>query len=515
MNKEKMLIVEEYRQILQKKLDNQKTSLERNKLGQFSTPIELANEILRYGISISPTDNINFLDPALGTGVFFSALLQNINGKVIDEALGFEIDPFYAVPAINIWGKKNLDIIISDFTNAKPDPRFNLIICNPPYVRQQHITSQEKTKLKSLSLARTGIDVSGLAGLYCHFLLLANDWMDTSAVAGWLIPSEFMDVNYGSAIKTYLLKNVTLLHIHRFDPKESQFSDALVSSAVVWFKNEVPRNDHKVKFSFGGILSKPNVIRDITLNELRDEPKWSRFPNLNARPKATNTTLTLGDYFIVKRGLATGCNSFFIVPENVMIDKKLPYDVFRPILPGPRSIKQSVIESDLNGLPLDVERLFLLDTPISENQIELLHPTLFSYIKEGKAKNVHKGYICSHRSPWYMQEKREPAPILCTYMGRSTGKDQLPFRFILNKSNATMTNAYLAMYPTKRLSSLLVNHPNLMMIICSRLNKISKENMTDEGRVYGGGLHKLEPKELSKVPMPFIEDLLSNIEIVS
>lgn len=49
------------------------------------------------------------------------------------------------------------------------------------------------------------------------------------------MPSEFMDVNYGASVKRYLLDKVTLLHIHRFDPKEVQFGDALVSSAVVWF----------------------------------------------------------------------------------------------------------------------------------------------------------------------------------------------------------------------------------------------------------------------------------------
>jgi hypothetical protein len=46
-----------------------------------------------------------------------------------------------------------------------------------------------------------------------------------------------MDVNYGKAVKHYLLSRVTLLHIHRFDPNGVQFADALVSSAVVWFRN--------------------------------------------------------------------------------------------------------------------------------------------------------------------------------------------------------------------------------------------------------------------------------------
>ena len=38
------------------------------------------------------------------------------------------------------------------------------------------------------------------------------------------------------------------------------------------------------------------------------------------------------------------------------------------------------------------------------------------------------------------------------------------------------------------------------------LNKITGKEMLEEGRVYGGGMHKLELKELSNIPVP---DILS------
>ena len=75
--------------------------------------------------------------------------------------------------------------------------------------------------------------------------------MRKGAIAGWLIPSEFMDVNYGRKIKDYFLHQVTVLRIHRFDTSEVQFEDALVSSAIVWFKNEPPSVDHTVEFTYG------------------------------------------------------------------------------------------------------------------------------------------------------------------------------------------------------------------------------------------------------------------------
>ena len=40
------------------------------------------------------------------------------------------------------------------------------------------------------------------------------------------------------------------------------------------------------------------------------------------------------------------------------------------------------------------------------------------------------------------------------------------------------------------------------------LNRITPDQLLGEGRVYGGGLHKLEPKELANVPVPELMDML-------
>ena len=60
---------------LQDELDAQKTSRERNALGQFATPTDLARGIVREAASLLPRgEPINFLDPGIGTGSFYSAL---------------------------------------------------------------------------------------------------------------------------------------------------------------------------------------------------------------------------------------------------------------------------------------------------------------------------------------------------------------------------------------------------------------------------------------------------------
>ena len=499
--------IENERVALQECLDLCKTQKERNRLGQFSTPTLLAEDILQYALQLMEAEaRVSFLDPAIGTGSFYSALNKVVSTSQIDRALGFEIDPHYGEPAISLWDEHKISIVLGDFTWAKPSPNYNLLICNPPYVRHHHISGEEKARLRQSVLNSTGIDLSGLAGLYCYFMGISHPWMAPGAIAGWLIPSEFMDVNYGKAIQQYLLSKVTLLHLHRFDPRDVQFADALVSSAVIWIKNELPPTDHQVRFTYGGSLQKPIKSLMVPSEVLAAEPKWSRFPNASARKQKEQ--LRLADFFKISRGIATGDNKFFILTEHQIAQMGLPFEEFCPILPSPRYLSQDLVEDRGDGSPNIEKRLFLLNTRLTEDEIKKVYPKLFEYLESGKAKGVHSRYLCSHRTLWYAQENRPAAPIVCTYLGRSDSKSGRPFRFILNKSAATVANVYLAMYPTLLMQKCIERDSGLVQRVWAELNSLSPEALLGEGRVYGGGLHKLEPRELANLPADFILSLI-------
>ena len=98
-----------------------------------------------------------------------------------------------------------------------------------------------------------------------------------------------------------------------------------------------------------------------------------------------------------------------------------------------------------------------------------------------------------------MQERRPASPIVCTYIGRSDLSGR-PFRFLLNNSLATATNVYLMLYPQPVLAQALARDPGALRRIWQALNAIEPAVLLGNGRVYGGGMHKLEPKELANVP---------------
>jgi len=519
---------------LQAALDRAKTQVERNKLGQFATPSLLALDILRYARTLLGSEQVHFLDPAFGTGSFFSALLQVFDVAQIESATGYEIDQHYGVPSQELWKSTPLRLCLSDFTRATPPDngsRANLLICNPPYVRHHHLDKNDKQRLRMNAAKASGVLAAGLSGLYCYFLLLAHAWIEDGGIAGWLVPSEFLDVNYGAQIKRYLLEQVTLLRIHRFDPNDVQFTDALVSSAIVWFRKVAPPENHEVEFSYGGTLVAPAQNVTVPVQRLHQAKKWSRYlltnkqeqpalPRSGSRlllnehpiqetflplpkrdPQAPEPgDLKLGDLFSIKRGLATGANEFFIVTAENADAYGLPRELLRPILPSARDLRVDEVKADRDGEPLLDKRRYLLDCNLPEHEIRERYPALWSYLECGVERGVSDGYLCRHRKPWYVQEQRPAAPLLCTYLGRQSKRYGRPFRFILNHSRATAPNVWLLLYPQPILRPALDRDPELLRKVWTALNALDVEVLLGEGRVYGGGLHKLEPKELANAP---------------
>ena len=58
---------------------------------------------------------------------------------------------------------------------------------------------------------------------------------------------------------------------------------------------------------------------------------------------------------------------------------------------------------------------------------------------------------------------------------------------------------YLLLYPKAPLHAALRAHPAPEADVFRALQRITPTQLLAEGRVYGGGLHKVEPKELAQI----------------
>jgi len=497
---------EQARLAAQASLDRSNPSERRSRLGQFATPPELAEAILEVcRQQFGPGEAVLFLDPGGGTGAFFSALLRTFGRERVARAVTYEIDRGVARVAERLWSSHGLEVRCRDFTTAHEelaDAAFNLVVCNPPYSRHHYLSRETKLRLQAWIRAHTGLAVNGLAGMAVYFMLMAHQHLDLDGVAAWLIPSEVLDVNYGAVVREYLSSRVTTLRIHRFPSEETQFDDALVSSCVVLLRNRTPPRGHEVMFTSGKDLLAPVRRTAVLTGQLRREHKWGRLFERQTAPQAQRHGLVaIGDLFDVRRGIATGANGFFVMQTEEARRRGIPTHFLRPVLPSPRHVTGCTIHAADDSTPMLSPSLVLLDCDLQRDDVRQLWPELDRYLLQGEAQGLPQRYLLARRDPWYRQEKRAPAPLLCTYMSRKR-QGSSPFRFIRNHSAAVALNVYLMMYPTRRLLRALDRAPDLLDRLHMALRDLSHHDVTGEAREYGGGLHKLEPAELGRVLVP-------------
>lgn len=452
----------------------------RNLKGQFATPYDLAVSIARDALGRIDSPR-NFLEPSCGTGAFVSAIrtcAPNI------RITGIEKDTTVFDIASELWSDnltsiQNCDFF--DFTSGATG--FDLLITNPPYSRHHHLTAKDKARYGLAVEKLSGYHLSPLAGLHAYFIIAGTSLLNPGGIASWLIPSELFSVNYGKTIKNYITHDVTIERVHFFNNNSPQFNDALVSSCVLVLRKKPTEAQDMVLVTAGDFTS-PNQSEKVPVTLLTSIEKWQHF----FHRKSENTSSRVGDFFSVTRGLSTGSESFYAKTREEWHILGISDEWLTPVLPSPRFMHSSVINADPSGWPIEHDRA-LLNIPIRFDEKEL--PAAVRAYLATCPDSIRHNYTSTHRKKWYAIEQRKPAPIVCTYMSRS---DRHPFRFVRNKSKAVVTTTYLCLYPNGNFTERELDE------ICISLNSIEPATLINSSREYGGGLRKLEPKELLSIP---------------
>ncbi|CAA0117322.1 Modification methylase PaeR7I [Mycolicibacterium vanbaalenii] len=488
--------------------------------GLYITPPEIASDMVACAHALLPSQSypIDFGDPAVGSGIFVAALVGEFNRGDIRSAIGVEADERRSALTAERWRHIGLEVNSDDFVErilgdagdvngAWLAQKRNLVIANPPYVRSQGLDAARVSHWRSASGGKVGLVPDARSDLYVYFIFAAHTWLEAGGVAMWLLPTEFMFTRYGQVLRKYLLEKVDLIRVHVYGGP-SQFSNARVSSCVVLYRKSHPQSTGSVAFTQGGTLMSPVERVSVPWRDLNAEGKWQRIFQSSLQPVGTKTLVTIGDLFVVRRGIATGANRFFVISQELVDALQIPARWRKPVLPKAFLIPSGVIEADNQGNPGNIPFSWLIDCDAHMAEIAAEAPFFAEYLKEIEME-VGDRELVRRRKPFYRQEANRPPRFVFTYMARqnSVGK-----RFRLNRSNAVALNNYLCLYPLAGVETWLAASVANELLLLDALRSVGNTALKANGREYSGGLIKLEPRELrdlslAVVPLGLIEAL--------
>ena len=292
----------------------------RKKYAQFFTPFPIADLMAKWLMGNSNLQNV--LEPAFGLGVFSRALL-NYNDTL--NIKGFDIDSQIFETAKAIFEENgNVEIIFQDYMYNDWENKYDGIICNPPYFKFHDYDN--KSVLAEIE-KRIGHRLNGFTNLYTLFLLKSISQLNKNGRVAYIIPSEFLNSDYGKLVKSYLIKSKTLRHIVVINFEENVFDDALTTSSILFLAND--NQSDTVQFTTINSVHELGKVEDLIrqypkystnvncfkIGELKPEIKWRSYYQEQNATKYKNL-VPFSNYGKVVRGIATGSNEYFTFNQS-------------------------------------------------------------------------------------------------------------------------------------------------------------------------------------------------------
>jgi adenine-specific DNA-methyltransferase len=460
----------------------------RKRFAQFFTPFPIAEAMAKWILGNKQLKNV--LEPAFGLGVFSRVLLSqnkeiNIKGFEVDETIFGNAKEYFD-------DFENVNLHLQDYMYNDWKNKYDGIICNPPYFKfhdydNKNILKEIETNLKC--------KLNGFTNLYTLFLLKSIHQLSKNGRCAYIIPSEFLNSDYGKLVKTYLIKSKTLRHIIVIDFEENVFDDALTTASIILCAND--NLTDKIQFSniqslqdlskMDEIINKyPNLSeteQTYSFTELNPDIKWKAYYQKQNSIKFKNL-VPFSTYAKVVRGIATGSNEYFTFNLSKAKEFNIDEQYLLPCICSAKDAKTSFFtKQDFEYLKKSNKSVFLFNAQNSTDK------NISLYIQRGESEEINKRFLTASRTPWYSLENRKPAPIWVSVFNRSG------LRFIRNEANISNLTSYHCIYPKQ---TSLFSEIDIDLLFAYLLTDTAKQIFEDNSRQYGNGLQKFEPNDLNK-----------------
>jgi len=446
-------------------------------LGQVFTSAILAKFMI--GLlkeSLKPYSSI--LDPCIGPNTFFKAMNEdfsncNLKGIEIDISLiTEEIKKFYESP--------NRTLIKGSFFDLPITEKFDQIVQNPPYVRQELLiegaNSKNSIRYNVSSLLST---IPSQSNLYIYFLLKSILHLKEGGVMLAVIYDSWLYSSFGKFLKESFLKLGRLESIYHF--KKSAFDNVEVGATVIKF---VKDNNHKKSISYIPL----NDLNDLrTYNGLnanciklkQQELLTYSFNNQSKINYKSNLFKELKSIVSqpIQRGTSAVINSHFIFSKNELPELK-------PIVKDVSQIKTYTVKQE-NAYILAV------NGSISNETKQYLESVKNEILKTPTQKFIAVKRDIETKRDWYKINLKATGNFIFNYYLRNN------IDFIYNpKKFLSSDNFYILNIKDNELANFSILNSSF-----TRLNTLSNS------RSQGNGLRKIQLYEFKEVKVIDINKL--------
>jgi adenine-specific DNA-methyltransferase len=474
----------------------------RKRFGQFFTPLSVAHLMAEW---IQATKPHTILDPAVGPGIFPRVLSQLCPGA---KLTCIDVDRLAINAAQASLGKQtNINFIEGDFLTWEDERLFDAAIANPPYLR--HHDLQYAFDIYCFVGKKNHVCLSRLSNIYVLFILEICRRLRAGGRAALIVPGEWVNANFGDNLKRWLISRGVLHTLVYFSHASSQFEDALTTASILLLEKPLEGQGRDcVRTIFvqdgcpldkirGALAGEPVdngnvVVQRFSPERLLEEKKWNHLLG-HGHTETIPGFVALSELADTRRGIATGCNSFFHLTPSAANGLRLrPQNLTRCIGRALDVAGTIFSQQDFDELVLRDGRAYLFDMQTQPDEAES------AYVAKGESGKLHERYLCAARKvKWYGMERRPPSAIWAAVFGR-TG-----LRFIHNAASIANLTTFHCIYPKHEA-------PDFAAALTACLNsRLVQDRARRQHRVYGGGLLKVEPKDLLAIEIPDLRKVAS------
>lgn len=473
-------------------------------LGAFYTDAAVVRFLVGWGVR---GEACSVMDPSCGDGRFLAEARRQGASRLV----GCDVAAEALAETRGLLGAGDgVELIRGDFFRLPPGEvaAVRAVLGNPPFIRYQRF-DQESRRRALESALRVGVRLTRLTSTWAPFLLHALQFLEHGGRLGMVVPAEITRTHYGLRTLRGLLPHFGSVRLLAFE--RNFFPDAQTETCLLLADDHGGSSDSVNLLPLESIADlerlgldgrSAGVAKDAAagggVTIAMDRSGIVRFAEAYLTPDQRRSwrraahrreVRSLGNLGRVVNGYVTGDNEFFHRTREAARAEGLPATWLFPTVRNSRSLRGlSFTAADLQALEQQGVGHQLV-VPQEDLFLVASRADLARFVAAGEARGTATRFKCRSRNPWWRVPGLQRADVVVAYMA---GRD---LKASVNEAGAVFTNALHGLKLRQDVPPALV-----ALGFCTSLTRLSLEI---EGRSYGGGILKLEPRELDRVLVPW------------